>query len=516
VKDATLPLDFTVRPPVADPPDPPPTSTPTGAPTRTPTPAARATPPPSAQGEPRALSVSELDRAIREALDVSFDRSVWVEGEVTSARAPASGHAYFCLKDESEEASIDCVIYKTNLTPRVRTLIHDGARIRLRGRPTFWAPRGRLQLVADRATAAGRGALLEALEKLKTKLAAEGLFAADRKRALPREARSVGVVTSESGAAIHDICKVAFRRGGARVLLATAQVQGAGAATSVTRAIVWLQRVADVDVIILGRGGGASDDLAAFNDEALARAVAACRVPVISAVGHEIDVTLVDFVADARAATPSQAAEMAVPDARARRTALAHTRQRLVRAMHAGVANDRSRLDRVTRRVRDPRLAIASFQQTLDDRTARLERAWRRRAERTASRLTQLDRRMALVHPSARVARKKAMASQLLSRLAVTARRAMGARDTDIERLAARLDAMSPLKVLARGYAIATREDGRAVRDPGDVRPGEPISLRVRSARIEALVTSVDREIPSMDVLGADATLIDSKSGPKP
>jgi exodeoxyribonuclease VII large subunit len=467
VKDTTLPLDFTVRPPATEP-------------------VAE-----SAREEPRVLSVAELDRAIHQSLNLSFDQPVWVEGEVTNARAPASGHAYFCLKDEREEASIDCVIYKTNLTLRVRTLIQDGARIRLRGRPVLWAPRGRLQLVADRALAAGRGALLEALEKVKAKLSAEGLFATLRKRPLPREPRVVGVVTSEAGAAIHDICKVAFRRGGAHILLAPAQVQGVGAAGSLARALAWLQRVTDVDVIIVGRGGGASDDLAAFNDEALARAVASCRVPIISAVGHEIDVTLVDFVADARAATPSQAAEMVVPDARSQRISLEHTRQRLVRAMRACVAEERGRLDRASRRLQDPRLAIASFQQTLDDRTTRLERAWQRRADGAKARLNQLDRKMTSLHPSARMARDKAELSELSSRLSATVRRGMAWRDKDVGGLAARLDAMSPLKVLARGYAIATREDGRAVRDPDDVFPGEPISLRVRAARIKALVTSV-------------------------
>jgi exodeoxyribonuclease VII large subunit len=480
VKDTTLPLDFTVR---SVEPTPNPTPTPTPTPTRR--------EPVAAREEPRPFTVAELDRAIRQSLEIAFDRSVWVEGEVTSARAPASGHAYFCLKDEREEASVDCVIYKTNLTPRVRALLQDGARIRLRGRPTFWAPRGRLQLVADRAAPAGRGALLEALEKLKAKLSAEGLFAADRKRPLPRQARTVGVVTSETGAVIHDICKVAFRRGGAHVLLAPAQVQGAGAATSVTRALLALQKVATVDVILVARGGGASDDLAAFNDEALVRAVAACRVPVISAVGHEVDVTLVDFVADARAATPSQAAEMAVPDAGAQKSALAHTRQRLVRAMLAHVARDRGRVERAMRRLGDPRLAIASFQQTLDERSARLEKGWRRAAGGAAVQLTQLQRRMAPLHPSTRLAREKSEVSALSSRMAATMRGTLARRDTETQRLAARLDAMSPLKVLARGYAIATREDGRAVRDPGDVSPGESISLRVRHARVGALVTSV-------------------------
>ena len=154
---------------------------------------------------PRALSVAELDRAIRESLELSFDLPVWVEGEVTGARPAPSGHLYFCLKDEKEDASIDAVIYRTNLTARGRALLKDGARVRLRGRPTFWAPRGRLQLVADKVEAVGRGAILEALERLKEKLAAEGLFAAERKRALPTEPRIIGVVTSPTGAAIHDV-----------------------------------------------------------------------------------------------------------------------------------------------------------------------------------------------------------------------------------------------------------------------------------------------------------------------
>ena len=264
--------------------------------------------------EPRALTVAELSRAIRGAVDEAFTAPAWVEGEVSDARPAPSGHPYFGLKDEREEACIDVVMYRSQVTPRTRTLCVNGSRVRLRGKPTVWAPRGRLQFVADRAQAAGRGALLEALEKLKTKLAAEGLFAPERKRRLPPEPRIIGVVTSASGAVIHDVCRVAFRRGGARILLAPAQVQGLGAADSICRALSQLQRVRGVDVIVVGRGGGSSDDLGAFNEELVVRAVAACPVPVVSAVGHDVDVTLVDFAADARAATPSQAAEMVVPD----------------------------------------------------------------------------------------------------------------------------------------------------------------------------------------------------------
>jgi exodeoxyribonuclease VII large subunit len=442
--------------------------------------------------EPPVLSVAELDRSIRAAVDEAFQVAVWVEGEVADLRTAPSGHAYFCLKDEREEASIDVVIYRSNLTPRSRTLCVDGARVRLRGKPTFWVPRGRLQLVADRLQAAGRGALLEALERLKNKLAAEGLFAPERKRPLPAEPRVVGVVTSPGGAVIHDVCRVAFRRGGARILLSPAQVQGPGAVESICRALASLQRVRAVDVIVLGRGGGSADDLGAFNDEAVVRAVAACRVPVVSAVGHDVDVTLVDFAADARAATPSQAAELVVPDGSARREQLAHTRLHLARAMRACFSADRVALGRITARLRDPRLAIASHQQSLDDRVARLGAAARSLVARRREALSRAQRRLAYLHPRAVIGRERAELSRTTDRLASLWSSSFERRAADLQRATARLDALSPLKVLARGYAIATRQDGRAVRAASDVSPGDSLRVRVRDARLEARVLAVE------------------------
>jgi exodeoxyribonuclease VII large subunit len=449
--------------------------------------------------EPPVLSVAELDRTIRSAVDEAFQGAVWVEGEVVDVRAAPSGHLYFCLRDEREEASIDVVIYRSNLTPRSRTLCVDGARVRLRGKPTFWVPRGRLQLVADRLQAAGRGALLEALERLKTKLAAEGLFAPERKRPLPGEPRVVGVVTSPSGAVIHDVCRVAFRRGGARILLSPAQVQGPGSVDSICRALVSLQRVRAVDVIVLARGGGSADDLSAFNDEAVVRAVATCRVPIVSAVGHDVDVTLVDFAADARAATPSQAAELVVPDGASRREQLAHTRLHLARAMRASLSADHVALARVTGRLGDPRLAIASHQQRLDDRTARLGAMARSLVMRRREALSRAQRRLAYLHPRAVIERERAELSRTTDRLASVWSSSFERRAADLLRATARLDALSPLKVLARGYAIATREDGRAVRAASDVGPGDSLHVRVRDARLEARVVVVEPMRPSPD-----------------
>ncbi len=457
-----------------------------------PPPEAKAAPKKPVDEAPRVLTVAELDRAIRGTLERSFAASTLVEGEVTGARAAPSGHIYLCLKDEEEEATIDVVIYKSSLTPRMRALLVDGARVRMRGRPTFWPPRGKLQFVADRADATGKGALLEALERLKAKLAAEGLFAAERKRTLPIEPRVLGVVTSANGAAIHDVCRVAFRRGGARILLAPALVQGVGAADSIRRALLALQRVALVDVIIVGRGGGSSEDLAAFNDEALVRTVAACRVPVVSAVGHEVDVTLTDFAADARAATPSQAAEMLVPDTRARRERLVQARARLARAIRGRVTEGRVALGDIQSKLGDPRLAIASHQQSLDDLGARLEAATRGAVVKRRDTLSRAQERLAYVHPRAVVARERASFVRIADRLAVVMRGAIERRAGSLGAVGARLDALSPLKVLSRGYAIATSSDGRAVRGARDVRAGDRVNVRVDGARFDAEVTSVE------------------------
>jgi exodeoxyribonuclease VII large subunit len=500
-EDRSLTFDFTVRSsqapagpvgpesPVA--PAMPPAPAALDAPSAPDTPGVQA--PPRAEATAgRPLTVAELGRTVRSALEDGFPRDVWVEGEVTSARPAPSGHLYFCLKDEKEDASIDVVMYRSSVTPRMRPLCVDGARVRLRGKPTLWVPRGRLQLVADRMQAAGRGALLEAIERLKAKLAAEGLFAPERKRRLPSEPRIVGVVTSASGAVIHDICRVAFRRGGARVLLAPAQVQGVDAAESICRAIAHLQRVRGVDVIVVGRGGGSADDLSAFNEESVVRAVAACRVPIVAAVGHDVDVTLVDFAADARAATPSQAAEMVVADRGARADILRRTRAHLARAMGTRLAEDRAALADILRRMGDPRRAIAAHQQTLDDRSARMAASLRGALARRRQALAVCERRLAYLHPRSVVARERTELANTEGRLRAAWRARSARRANDLERASSRLDAMSPLKVLARGYAIATRGDGRAVRAAGDVRPGETIHVRVHEGSLDAAVSSVE------------------------
>jgi exodeoxyribonuclease VII large subunit len=269
-------------------------------------------------------------------------------------------------------------------------------------------------------------------------------------------------------------------------------VQGQGAAESICRALGQLQRVGEVDVIVVGRGGGSADDLAAFNEEVVVRAVASCRVPVVSAVGHDVDVTLVDFAADARAATPSQAAEMVVPDRAAYAELLRRTRLHLARAMRGRLTEDRVSFVHAARRLGDPRLAIAAHQQSLDDREARLTAWARATVARRREALSQAQRRLAYLHPRAVVARERAELSRLGDRLANVWGVALERRSSDLQRASGRLDALSPLKVLARGYAIATTADGHAVRSAADVREGDGLQVRVRDARIDARVEKVD------------------------
>ena len=441
-----------------------------------------------------AIGVAELARRLRRAVEGVTGKE-WVEGEVASLRVAASGHLYFCLKDEREDAMIDCVMYRTQAL-RARRHVIDGARVQLFGRATVWAPRGRLQLVAEAARPAGRGAILAALEALKEKLRAEGLFLPGRKRALPREPRVIGVVTSAHGAAIHDIVTVAFRRGGVRILLSPALVQGDGAAASIVLAIDRLEQVRDLDVLVIGRGGGSSDDLMAFNDERVVRRVAAARVPVVSAVGHEIDTTLTDAVADVRAATPSEAAELVVPDSVARASALSRAETALIRAMHSRLLEDEHVVSRLRGKIGDPRFLIAEKQQYLDELSLRLERRVGRDTAQRRAALESLRQRLSARHPRAVVAEARARLGPLRERLGAAAELRVEAARGALGEVVAGLDALSPLAVLSRGYAIATTSAGRAVRSSSEVKAGDELSIRLHEGRLDATVRRTQEGTP--------------------
>lgn len=423
---------------------------------------------------PDVLSVADFDRRVRRAVE-NLGHTVLVSGEVSGYKPAASGHLYFTLKDEREDAILECVMYRAQAL-RARGVLTDGARVVIRGQATLWAPRGRLQFVADAARLAGRGALLEALEKLKQKLASEGLFAAERKRPLPKKPRLIGVVTSSTGAAIHDIAKVAFSRGAVRILLAPSLVQGDAAPVSIVRALDLLERVRGLDVIIVGRGGGAAEDLAAFQDERVVRRVAACKVPVVSAVGHEVDTTLTDLVADARAATPSHAAELLVPDAAARATQLASLEGRLGFAIRAHLTDDHRVLERLERRLGRPGDLVDRAYARVDDLEERLSAALARAVGTRRGGLLRLEARLAGRHPRAVLAVARGATERLEGRLHQSTRARLLAARTRLAQAAHRLDALSPLAVLGRGYAVATDAAGRPL-------------LRAEDAPIQSVVT---------------------------
>lgn len=448
------------------------------------------------------VTVAELDRRLRRAVEAASG-AFWVEGEVTSLKQAASGHAYFCLKDEREDAVIDCVMYRFD-AQRAKKHLVDGARLQLWGRATVWAPRGRLQLVGNFARAAGKGALLEALEALKQRLLAEGLFAPERKRALPSDPRVVGVVTSAHGAAFHDIRTVAFRRGRVRLVLAPAQVQGESAPDSIVAALDLLERYPGLDVVIVGRGGGSGEDLQAFNDERVVRRVARFRVPIVSAVGHEVDVTLTDLAADVRAATPSQAAELVVPDGRVRHDSLARQRIALLRAQRSRLELERSRLMHLRASVGDPRFILIERQQDLDEMRERLRRRTERQLAAQAARVAGLERRLVRRHPQAVVGRARSELGPLAVRLEAAEARLLTAFRNRLSECASSLDALSPLTVLGRGYAIATRADGRAVRAATEVAPGERLHVRLAHGSVSAEVTAIDASDASHSLPGRD------------
>jgi exodeoxyribonuclease VII large subunit len=436
------------------------------------------------------LSVARLDRLIKRLLE-GATTDVRVRGEVSGARRAGSGHVYFSLKDENEDALIDCVMYRT-APLKARQKLENGERVVLSGRVTMYPPRGRLQFIADDVLGTARGALLEALEKLKAKLALEGLFDPGRKKPLPPAPRTVAVLTSRDGAAIHDIVRVAFRRGRLRLILVPTPVQGAGAARRIARALRTADAIAGIDAIILARGGGSAEDLMAYNDEIVVRAIAKTRAPVVSAVGHEIDVTLADLAADHRAATPSQAAEMLVPDDRERRSALLHLERRLMRAVQHRLAQRGERLVRLRARLGEPRRRLLEESQRFDDLTARLERVARRRLTAARSRGEGLERRLQAQHPRRVLAAARLSLSPLEPRLAAAMRSGLAQRQRRLSASIGRLEGLSPLEVLARGYAIVQDGSGRVVFDAAALAPGDRVAIRLHRGEARATIDEGD------------------------
>ena len=441
--------------------------------------------------EDRILSVGEITRAIKELLYGAFPGQ-WVKGEISGFKAHTSGHLYFKLKDAT--AQLDCAMFKSNAM-RLSFPPRDGLEVEAFGEISVYEPRGNYQLVIKQMRVAGIGALLAQLEELKRRLAAEGLFDAARKQPLPRYPRTVGVVTSPVGAAVRDIVKVLRARWPViRIVLAPVKVQGEGAAAEIAAAIERFDRWGGADLLIVGRGGGSIEDLWAFNEEVVVRAISAARTPIISAVGHEVDTTLADLAADVRAATPSNAAELAVRDAKAARRDVAD----LVRRVDVLV---RTRLDRLRhvleallkrhgfRRIHD---LFAYWQQRMDDLRDRLDAGLRRKLGVARDRLTRMIAaygfREALKRRVAEARTRLEPSPKRLTDLVV-------GRIHDARRLTISLEqqllGLSPRRVLERGYALVKGPDGTFVRSAEALAVGDAVTLEFARGEADATVTTI-------------------------
>ena len=452
--------------------------------------------------ERRPLTVSELTESVRKAIEARF-QSVWVEGEISNFKAHSSGHWYFTIKDEGAQLRAKCF---RSANSRIRFRPKDGLHVRARGRLTVYEARGEYELIVEALDPVGAGALQIAFEQLRDRLQAEGLFAAELKRPLPLFPGRVGVVTSRTGAAIRDILNVISRRTRTvHVLFSPARVQGDGAGSDIARAIRLLNdhherardegRPADlVDVLIVGRGGGSTEDLWAFNTEEVARAIRSSAIPVISAVGHETDFTIADFVADKRAATPSAAAELVAAREDEICNTLAQTGQTLSRLMRYKIVSARTRVqqqalsqafDQVRGRLRGAATSTNSAQHRLQILMSQAVRSAHLRAEALSGSLAPAQLRARF--NEARVRFESAQAG-----CNIEIEKQMEEAKNRLALAAASLDALSPLAVLQRGFSIAQTADGRLLRDAAQVAIGDRLKLRLARGRIDTRVESVE------------------------
>jgi exodeoxyribonuclease VII large subunit len=441
-------------------------------------------------GEERVFRVAEVNRAVRLTLEDNW-ANVLVEGELSDVRR-AKGHVYFTLNDEEDPAQLRGVMFSSDVR-RTKAPLQDGARIRFRGKLSLYTARGQFQLIARAAKLAGEGDLAAQFAKLRRKLEAEGLLDPERRRPLPELPRVVGVVTSRTGAALHDIIRVASERCPVQILVADCRVQGEDAPGSIVSALELIQRVKDLDVVIVSRGGGSAEDLWAFNDEGVARAIAGCRVPVVSGVGHEVDVTIADLVADVRAATPSNAAEIVVPMRETLLRDVQSLERRLSQALDNRIGGLRLGLERLLRPLYGARRVIAPVHERLADLRQRLmrqdPRSVLRRDQRQLAVLSAKLRDAGRLPVRHRRERLVALRSTLRSRGRPMVREARAA----YAELCAQLDALSPLRVLERGYAVVIHEStGRAVMSHSEVKEGDRLRVRVSDGEFGAKVENHD------------------------
>lgn len=443
------------------------------------------------------LSVSTLNDRIKALLEEGF-ALVWVEGEVSNLRRPASGHLYFTLKDAKSQ--IRAVLFKNPFGGAWKRsaafAVEEGMSLVCCARLTVYPPRGEYQLIIEAVEPRGLGALQKAFEQLKARLEAEGLFDKARKKPLPFLPARIGVITSPTGAVIRDILTVTRRRfPSVDILIAPVRVQGAEAPAEIVRALADLQVAGPVDVIILARGGGSLEDLAAFNDEGVARAIARSRIPVISAVGHETDFTIADFTADLRAATPSAAAELAVPMRDELAELIAERRLRLTHCVRRQSRRRAERIAELTGRLRDPKRRLADVRMALADHVDRMNIALARILRNGRQVAAHLELRLRQQSPRARICEHRLILAGLGRQMGgawATQARQNGNR---LQKAAALLSSLSPLAVLGRGYSITRRlPDGLILRQAGDTAPGQEVRIRFALGSLRAKVIEILKE----------------------
>ena len=437
--------------------------------------------------ERRVWTVRDLVASVRTQVEREYS-DTWVQGEISNLRAQNSGHLYFTLKDENSQISV--VMFRSSAR-LLRFKPGDGMQVVVRGRVTIYEDRGQLQIIAEYVEPKGAGALQIAFEQLKAKLEAEGLFAASRKKTVPALPGRIGIVTSPQAAALRDILQILQRRHHTvNVLIYPAQVQGESAAREVAAGVRYFNRSRNVEVIVVARGGGSAEDLAAFNDEGLARVIAGSELPVISAVGHETDFTIADFAADLRAATPSAAAEMVIRSRQEVESQVARLERELEKGMRYRLMMGRQRLTELAQHGAFGRMMnlIQRRQQRVDDLMNRLTHAQRdrfeaqrRRFETLAAAVRHYDLRLVL----AGIAREL---NAKVGAMGAAARNLLLQRRARLERLASQIEALSPVAILDRGYALVFDVSGKLVKDAAQVKVGEDIRARVARGEIGATV----------------------------
>jgi exodeoxyribonuclease VII large subunit len=439
---------------------------------------------------PAIFTVSRLNQSVRLLLEREMGQ-VWISGEISNFSQPSSGHWYFTLKDDN--AQVRCAMFR-NSNRRVTFRPQHGQQVLVRANITLYEPRGDYQIIVESMQPAGEGLLQQKYEQLKALLSAEGLFDQQFKQPLPTPAHCVGVITSKSGAALHDILHVLKRRDPSLpVVIYPTSVQGDDAPGQIVRAIELANQREECDVLIVGRGGGSLEDLWSFNDERVARAIFASRIPVVSAVGHETDVTIADFVADLRAPTPSAAAEMVSRNQLELLRQVQSAQQRLEMAMDYFIANRNRRFSQLQHRLQQqhPQLRLARQQTVLDRLRQRMNFALDNQLKKTTHRQQRVIQRLNQQNPQPRIYRAQTRIQQLEYRLAQTLRAQLSTTRERFGNAVTHLEAVSPLSTLARGYSVTTAADGKLVKKTKQLNAGDTLTTRLEDGVVESEVTKI-------------------------